>query len=161
MAVTLRYELHDAGWADCTLEIDEERVTVSASYLSDALEELSAAVVALLRGEPSAIASFAEEPGEFRWQFDRADGDQLRVRIYWSEVRWNDRLHDPSAPIIDGLCRMRTFAGQVVAELQRLLREYGEAGYKDRWVLHDFPTKRLEQLQALLADGAGGRLTSA
>jgi|SRR5438132_8456844 len=161
MAVKLRYELQEAGWAECTLEIDEQRVTVSASYLSDALDNLCAAVVALLHGEPSATASFAEEPGEFRWQFDLQDKDQLRVRVYWSEDRWNDRLHDPSAPIFDGLCRLRTFAGQVLAELQRLLRDVGETEYRRRWILNDFPMKRLEQLETLLGNGAEGRLTSA
>jgi hypothetical protein len=163
MAVKLRYELQVAGWAECTVEIDEQRATVTASYLSDALGDLCAATVALLRGEPSATATFAEEPGEFRWQFDIQNGDQLRIRIYWNEVEahWSNGIPDPSAPIFDGLCQLRTFAGQVVAELQRLLREYGETGYRERWVLSDFPTKRLEQLESLLSDGAGGRLTSA
>jgi len=163
MAVNLRYELETAGWAHCTIKIDEQRAEITASYLSDALGDLCAAVVALLRGDRSASAPFAEEPGEFRWQFDVHDGDQLRVRIYWNEVEasWGEGLPDPSTPIFDGLCRLRTFAGQVVAELQRLLREHGQTGYKERWVLNDFPTKRLEQLEALLSDGAAGRPTSA
>ena len=161
MAVMLRYELREAGWADCTVQIGEQRITVSASYLSNALDDLAAAVVALLRGESSATATFAEEPGEFRWQFDRQDNDQVRVRIYWSIPRWKEQLHDPATPIFDGVCPSRTFAEQLVAELQRLLRKYGVSGYRDRWVLHNFPSKRLEQLQALLADSAEGPLTSA
>jgi hypothetical protein len=155
MAVRLFYDLQEAGWADCTVEIDEHRVTVSASYLSNALDDLSAAVMALLRGASSATAAFAEEPGESRWQFDRESQDQVRLRIFWSLHRWEDRPHDPSVPIFEATCRLRTFAGQLLAELQRLLREFGEDGYKARWIKHEFPKNRLTELQELLANAKG------
>ncbi len=158
MTVKLRYELHDAGWADCTVEIGPDRVTASASYLSDALDSLSGAVVSLLKGDDSAEVIFSEEPGEFRWLLTRVPPDQLRVRIYWSLPRWNDQPHDVRMPILDATCRMRTFAGQVLAELQRLFTEYGETGYKARWVLHDFPSKRLHQLEELLAGPDSSRV---
>jgi len=38
----------------------------------------------------------------------------------------------------------------VLFELQRLLREYGVAEYKERWVLHDFPERRIDELTELL-----------
>jgi hypothetical protein len=156
MTVNLLYDLHEAGWADCTVEIGDHRITVSASYLSDALDDLSAAVVALLRGEPSAAATFTEEPGEFTWQFERQDQGQLRVRIFWSLPRWEEQPHDPSVPIFEATCRLETFAGQLLAQLQRLLHELGEDGYKARWIAHEFPRRRLTQLQNLLAGAKGG-----
>lgn len=79
---------------------------------------------------------------------------QLRVRIFWTLPRWKDQPHNVDTPIFDATCRIRTFAGEVLVELQRLLKEYGEAGYKERWVLHDFPSKRLRQLEELLAAGS-------
>jgi hypothetical protein len=150
MTVRLRYELCGAGWADCTLEVDDQTATISASYLSDALDSLAGAVVSVLQHGESTAATFAEEPGEFRWQLDPT-GEHLRVRIYWNLRRWNDLPHDPAIPLFDATCRTRTFAGQVLAELQRLLKEYGAAGYKDRWIMHDFPSARMVQLQELLA----------
>ena len=43
MGVEFSYELTGAGWAECTLRIGEQCVTVTASYLSDALGDLAAA----------------------------------------------------------------------------------------------------------------------
>jgi hypothetical protein len=158
MSVRLRYELHEHGWADCTIEIGSSLVTVSASYLSDALESLAAAVVALLRGDESSTAIFTEEPGEFQWRFSRIAPDQLRVQIHWSMPRWNEQPHDPATPIFNATCRRRTFAGQVLSELQRLLRENGEEGYKQRWIEYSFPSKRLSQIESLLANDTDARV---
>jgi len=148
--VTFRYELTGRGWADCTLQIGDRSVTASASYLSNALDDFARAVVAILNGDASASAEFTEEPGHFTWQFDRTDGDDLRVRLFWSLPRWNDEAHDPGTPLFDETCRLRTFAAQLLSELQRLQSQHGPAGYKDLWVLHEFPTRRLTQLESLL-----------
>ena len=151
MTVRLRYELHEHGWADCSVEIGENRLALSASYLSDALESLGSAVVAMLRGEHASTAVFSEEPGEFQWRFTQVPPDQLRVQILWSLPRWDEKPHDPRTPIFDATCRLRIFAGQLLSEFQRLLREYGEVGYKQRWVQHRFPSERLHQIESLLA----------
>jgi len=158
MQIKFSYILLEFGWAECTVEIDERRITVSASYLSDALGDLSSAVVNLLRGELSASATFSEEPGEFRWQFDRQSQGIVRIRIFWNMPRWNGQVHDPSIPIFDAVCQVNSFAGQFVAELQRLLREFGEDGYRACWTEHDFPKKHLDELEQLLRIAGGGPL---
>ena len=58
MGVQLSYELVGAGWAKCTIRVDDATATVTASYLSDALDDLASAVSAALRGHPHATASF-------------------------------------------------------------------------------------------------------
>jgi hypothetical protein len=146
-----RYELSGSGWAECTVELGGQRATVVASYLSDALDSLAGAVVALLRGDPAAAASFQREPGEFRWEFRRVGPERVRVRV----VEVDDDQPPGRVPVettlIDGECRLRTFAGGVLSELQRLLAEHGEAGYRHAWKLHEFPSRRVSQLQTLLA----------
>lgn len=141
----LRYDLTGTGWADCTVEIGEATATVTASYLSDALDDLAGAVVALLRGDQQSAATFAEEPGEYRWEFARQGPDSVIIRIRFLGAGSENQL------ILEAEVRLRTFAGALLSELQRLLREYGVAGYKERWVLHDFPERRVDQLKALLA----------
>lgn len=155
MAVQLRYELVGTGWARCTVAIGGARVDVTASYLSDALDSLCAATAGVLRGEADATATFAEEPGEYRWRLHRVGAELLRVRILEFDELWGGRPHADGRPVFDAECRLRTFAGALVAELQRILAEHGEAGYKAKWAEHDFPRRRLEQLQQLLVKGRG------
>jgi hypothetical protein len=49
---------------------------------------------------------------------------------------------------------LRAFAAVLLKELERVLTEYGLAGYKEQWVLADFPESRLLELRALLGDAA-------
>lgn len=131
----LRYDLTGTGWADCTIAIGEATATVTASYLSDALDDLVGAVVALLCGDEQSTASFAEEPGEYRWEFARKGPDGVIIRIRFLGAGSDNQ------PIFDAETRLRTLAGALLSELQRLLREYGADGYRQRWVLHDFPER--------------------
>jgi hypothetical protein len=150
MTVRLQYDLTGTGWAKCEVEIDGHHAVATASYLSDALDELCRAVVAVLRGEPSASASFEEEPGEYRWHLARTAPGRLRVQLRWFDDQYPPRPDVEGSVVFDAECRLRTFAGALLSELQRLHRTYGEAGYHDRWVEHEFPTKRVTQLTELL-----------
>ena len=146
-----RYDIVGTGWAECTLEYGGQEATLSASYLSDALDDLFAAVVSVLRGESTAEASFVEEPGEFRWQFERRGATDLRILITeYAEMPSNNR-RAPIAVVLVAEDRLRTFGGAVLSELQRLDRELGEIGYAEKWHMHRFPAKRITQLQSLLA----------
>jgi hypothetical protein len=82
-------------------------------------------------------------------------GERVRVRILEFPELWGNRPDEEGAVVLDADCRLRTFAGALLSELQRLLALHGAAGYKDKWAEHDFPSHRLEQLEALLAGAAG------
>jgi hypothetical protein len=150
MTVKLRYELTGSGWAECSLEIDGVEATVTASYLSDALDELCRAIVSVLAGDPEATASFGEEPGEYRWRFERVGGDRVRVRILEFPELWGQAPESAGKVIFDAECRLRTLAGALLSELQRLEQTYGAAGYRERWIEHPFPAQRIVQLSELL-----------
>jgi hypothetical protein len=152
MTVKLQYELDGLGWATCTVEADGQQVKTSASYLSDALGDLTNAVASMLRGEPEATAFFAEEPGEYQWQFKRQGPDRFQVRILASPWLAGQGRGVELRPIFDVECPIRTFARVLVSELQRLLEKHGEAGYRELWVLYDFPLAKLQELQQLLAE---------
>src|SRR5687768_6564556 len=77
-----RYELAHGGWADCVVEIQRQRVELTAFYLTAALDDVAGAVVGMFRGELSMSALFHAEPTEFRWRFAHAaDASLMRVRI--------------------------------------------------------------------------------
>ena len=49
-----------------------------------------------------------------------------------------------------GECRLRTFAGAVLSESQRLLQVHGAEGYLSKWVNNEFPIDKQERLRRLV-----------
>jgi hypothetical protein len=153
MGVVISYQLAGHGWADCTVSINDARVTISASYISHALEDLAAAVVAAMRGHPLAKATFDEEPGEYRWTLEQVVDGEVQVRILEFAQLRGGRPDSEGKVLLSEKCRLRTFAGALLSELQRIDREVGRKGYREKWVLADFPAARMEELEGLLAEG--------
>ena len=154
MGVEINYKLTGPGWAECTLHVDEAHVTVTASYLSDALDDLASAIAAALRGHPHSTASFEEEPGEFRWTFEPLPEGRVRIRI----LQFEDLCGQPDEDgkqIFQAECRLRTLAGAMISALQRLEEKYGVTGYRAKWIAHDLPMNRATELRDLLDPPAG------
>lgn len=129
MSVSFSYILTGNGWSECTIIIDEYHVTVTASYLSDAFGDLLSAVTRIVEGQTEATASFAEEPGEYRWRFFRNAPDRVLIRVLEFPQLWGNRLDEEGKVVFEAECRLRTFAGAVLSESQRLLQELGVQGY--------------------------------
>lgn len=66
--VHINYQLraNTIGWASCDVAIGSSSVTITASYLGHALEELVDAACRVMSGETQSEAHFWEEPGEYR-----------------------------------------------------------------------------------------------
>ena len=154
MSTSLNYRLTGRGWSECEVHIGERSFVASASYLSDALGDLCRAFVALVEGAPRVTARFAEEPGEYRWVIERSDHERARVQIYSFNETFDRRPDSDGRLEFEGECRLRTIAGSLLSELQRLLVEHGEAGYRERWVNHDFPTEQMNALRSALSKTA-------
>lgn len=150
LSVEFRYDLVGVGWSECTLIINDAHVTVTASYLSDALRELIAAVCRVIAGLPDATASFDEEPGEYRWRLYRIDEETIRVLILEFDELWSNKPDSDGRSIFDSQCRLRTFAGAVYDGCKRLLAKYGNDGYREKWHDHDFPETEFRELKCLL-----------
>lgn len=151
MSIEFRYELTGTGWSECTLIVNDSQVTVTASYLSDALRSLLSAVCRVLDGIPEATAQFDEEPGEYRWRLFRVDDEMIRVMILEFNDLWSNKPDSDGKPIFDVQCRLRTLAGAVYDGCKRLLAEHGHSGYKEKWLEHEFPDSEFEMLRCYLA----------
>src|SRR5688572_825860 len=80
--VALHYDLTGTGWSECRVSIGDSHCDLTASYLSDALGDLAAAVEDVLRWPGvDSQAVFVEEPGEYRWRFLAAGEDRVVVKI--------------------------------------------------------------------------------
>jgi hypothetical protein len=150
VSVSFAYHLVGRGWAECTVAIAERHATMTASYLSDAFGDLLGAVIRVVEGQPEAMASFAEEPGEYRWRFFRKEPDRVLIRVLDFPELWSDRPDEEGKILIEAECRLRTFAGAVLSESQRLLAKHGREGYLGMWHQHEFPVDKQERLRQLL-----------
>lgn len=159
-AFHIHYRLDGHGWATCDVSIGEKKVTVTASYLSDALGQLAAGTLMLRLGAPSVRISFDEEPGEFRWGFDwhrLPDGsvNHLRVRI-WMFNDWQTFLPDDRGEVLlDEIVAQEVLYLEVLRTLDDVLVTYGEAGYKDQWDLYAFPKAIHDELRRLFKEWPG------
>lgn len=83
MWVEFSFRLTGTGWAEARVAEGSNWIRLPASYLSDALGEVLLAIAELQDGEESSVASWEEEPGEYRWVFSRNDEDvSLQVLAY-------------------------------------------------------------------------------
>jgi hypothetical protein len=80
MKLTITDRLIGRGWSETVVTDGDRSVLVTAASLSDALADLSEAVLARLRGADRASCRFADEPGEHRWLFERRR-DRLALTI--------------------------------------------------------------------------------
>ena len=150
IGIEFLYQLTGPGWSECTLIVHESSITVTASSLSDGLRSLISAICRVVDGISDATASFAEEPGEYRWRLYRIDEATIRILILEFDELWSHRPDTDGKPIFDVRCRLHNFAGAVYHGCVELLEEYGHEGYKDQWRKHEYPSEEIDTLKRLL-----------
>lgn len=149
--VEFSYRLVGPGWSEARFAVGDQWVGLTASYLTDALGDLVAAVYDLIQGSESAHVSWALEPGEYRWLFARI-GESVEVRILSFDDDYFD--HAPEAIGDERLAAsvpLAALARAIVAGANRVLEQYGETSYRERWIEHPFPTATLTDLETALA----------
>jgi hypothetical protein len=92
--VTFWCRLAGPGWIEAGIYDGVNHTFPTASYLSDAPADLARAAISLLEGAEEATCSWEEEPGEFRWIFER-EGEELTLRILWFEDQYDRDPDDP------------------------------------------------------------------
>ncbi|HRE16396.1 MAG TPA: hypothetical protein PLW86_04905 [Rhodocyclaceae bacterium] len=152
MPLTITYRLSGTGWAECSLSDGKSSCDLTASYLSDALYNLVLAATAALSGFMRVSFRFDEEPGEYRWVISSPRLNEIELEILSFTELWGDRPDTEGESLFKTRCLPETFAKAVAAAAQSILEEHGEAGYKERWSEHPFPSAQLEELTRLLKE---------
>src|SRR5260370_33483703 len=144
----LHYGLEDAGWATVTLESADQRVEMAASYLHDSLRDLASAARALVGGAAEVRVVFMDEPGEHELIMRRASATAVDVEILWHGhlESWKMEGGQGKRKLL-GSTSVADVRGQILSELKHLLHENGEAGYRRKWVEHDFPVAEMRELE--------------
>src|SRR5262245_53146087 len=96
--IRFTYVLTGSGWAEATLAAESQHITLRISYLSDALYDLTRAVLAILNGTRCARVNWAEEPGEHRLLLTRS-GERIAVQVLYFPEMYSDQ------PDIKGVIR--------------------------------------------------------
>lgn len=125
-------------------------MTITASYLEDALGVLLDAVGVLLEGAEAARCSWAEEPGEDRWIFERS-GSDVRLRPLALRDVYSRDQDEMGTAVFETRQSLAGLATAIADGAQAVLDEYGEEDYLTRWVAHPFPTAHLALIRDRLA----------
>ena len=148
---TFTYTLGEHGWADADVFAVDNLRMGSISYLSDALGDLARAAIALFTAHPTdrVAVSWQQEPGEYRWIMHR-EGDNVHLVIRHFDDCFNRQEDQEGILRFETTCPWTRLATQVKGQLQQILNEFGEDGYKKRWMEHAFPIEQLKRLEELI-----------
>jgi hypothetical protein len=148
IALQITYLQH--GWVDVSLSDGVVSVPVTGSYISDALGDLVRATLYVAQGQFRAECSWLSEPGESRWLLESVPtGLNLTVLEFGD---WHPRKPDTQGRAIfvfEG--SLQRWVRQLLGEFQRILDEFGEDGYQERWShSFSFPAAELHELRRWL-----------
>ncbi|MDQ0319027.1 hypothetical protein QO002_001165 [Pararhizobium capsulatum DSM 1112] len=147
--INFQLRANTIGWASCDVAIAFSSVTITASYLGDALKELVDAACLVMSGETQLEAHFWEEPGEYRWVIDKV-GESIRIRIIEFDELWSDKPIEAGKVLVDEMCEIVAFGAAVLEAADRVMDEHGLMGYAKLWGEGEFPAKSVTHLRELV-----------
>ena len=149
--IRFSYRLVGSGWAIANIADEHRGCKMVPSYLSDALGNLVGAVNRIF--EPGqANCSWADEPGEWLWSFERRNGQvhiQIRRFRQWGKARdencetWRRDFH---SLLFDATCDLLSLAKEIDQAMKSVLSECTIEQYHSDWH-HPFPEMEAAQLR--------------
>jgi hypothetical protein len=143
--VRMTWTLEGRGWADCTIENHQAKAELTASYITNAPEDLLTALARLVAGQSEARAQFEAEPTAYRWILCR-QVDDIRVRVL--ELRDGSDHDNRGTEIWSAQLSVDALVRAVIRCFDEVARSYGESSYHSKWGEH-FPRTELEALRRL------------
>lgn len=145
-----QYRLNGLGWADGLIEINSQKCTFSASYVTDAFGDLLESILSLVtREEHTVTILWDEEPAGVEWILARQMDDTLSVTI----KRYDDAsemYEGPNEIPVHTRYPFRDFIVQIMNAADELLLTHGIVGYRKKWYQYDFPLSSYLQLKQFL-----------
>jgi len=170
--IKFEYELEGFGWAKAYLKIDDAEVTFPAiSYLCYPITDLLQGLLGILEEwaiianhgkeveiiNDESVFMWEDEPGGYKWEFERYKENQIRVIIrslYYDE---NDEESFRKI-VLDKIVDFKTFLTVILKQIDNLVKEYGLLGFRANW-LHSteshmqFPVSHFLELKHYLLYG--------
>lgn len=136
------------GWTKATITNGSEEISVTGTYLSDAIRDFIMVITTIVEGAENVTCSWQEEPGQYRWLISRRDGS-IELSILWYDKAFSHQRNEDGQQIFSCTADLRRFGKSVQRELDRMVYEYGVEGYKRTWN-YDFPLRELDRLRTAL-----------
>jgi hypothetical protein len=133
--MSITWTLTGRGWAACLVRDDHTEAEVTASYITQAPDDLLEAVTSVVLRYGETRVQFEAEPTVFRWIFHR-DGRDVWVRL----------LELPVTEIWSSRQTVDTVARAFLRAFDDVAREYGHSRDRDKWG-QPFPSTALERLR--------------
>ncbi len=138
------------GWVEASLSDGINQVTLTTSYLSDAIFDLLWIGISLGEGAQAGTCVWQQEPGEYHWLFSRQE-EQIEIRLLWFKETFSHRPDEEGDCRLVLECSLLKFATKLKKQLDQLLTTWGDEGYKRTWG-YPFPQTELQKLKHLLSD---------
>lgn len=148
MSLALTIRLHHLGWLAATLTNDAVTVKLTASYLRHATADLVKSATALAEGAVHVECRWLEEPGEFRWVFDRL-GPDVRLRVLWFRETLSDLPDDAGELVFSTVQQLDVLLTAIADAATDVLESMGLDGYLNAWG-EPFPAEELAYLTSVL-----------
>ncbi|PWK14857.1 hypothetical protein [Tumebacillus permanentifrigoris] len=147
------YVLSGIGWADVSLEVEEQKFYFDASYISDALRDLLAGLLHLISGgrddgdrTKPFYFNWYGEPTVARWMLELRDEEHVRIKIdVFPDESVVDMGGERQVPI-DAIVPKNDLIHVVVSAIRLLIRTTGVIGYQSTWNHHEFPLQSFLKL---------------
>lgn len=144
----LKYDLHDAGWASATFtDSSGESTLMDVSYLHDTLGNLADAALKLARGSKKEVVVFMAEPGEHQLLLTQSNCS-LKYTLTWHSDWTSLNITGATPPKVEaaGQVDLLDFTRNIYDICHCIFTQFGEAGYKMKWLEHDFPMIQYNEL---------------
>jgi hypothetical protein len=153
MSLKVEYDLTGTGWATAKIRTRWQSAAMVVSYLHDTLFDLVTASNLLLTGACEANVILMDEPGEHHIILQSSDQVNLNIEIrHFSDwASWNMCPNENYKTILSTHDTVSNFATQIFRNSSRILATYDLAGYKEKWVEHEFPIEAFNRLKTLLS----------
>ena len=125
-------KLTGRGWVEAIIYGDQKNIIIEASYLSDAIKDMIDCVVLLLLGQQTTSCRWEDEPGEFRWIFQRT-GSDVNISVLRFKEEFSDEENEAGNNIFYVDFDLLFFCRKLRSTMEDLYIEYGEEGYYKEW----------------------------
>ncbi|MFB7937764.1 hypothetical protein [Streptomyces sp. NPDC056049] len=145
------WELRGAGWVTYRIDDGVSEHETHIGYCTDALADLLYAMTGLYGDSSGERFSFDREPMETRWLLRRR-GDDVAIDIFEfpdGGTSWGSPDETGGTLLWSSTQPRGVLCHAVKEAAEGVLREHGEDGYLEKWMLHPFPVAALQDLRRL------------
>ncbi|MER6479890.1 hypothetical protein [Streptomyces filamentosus] len=145
------WELSGSGWVTYRIADGASEHETHIGYCTDALADLLYAMTGLYGDSSGERFSFDREPMETRWLL-RRQGADVAVRVFEfpdGGTSWGSPDETGGTLLWRSTQPRGVLCHAVKEAAEAVLREHGEDGYQEKWMLHPFPMAALQDLRRL------------